>query len=153
MIASPSARLPRHDRPMPSATPYVTQVADGVWFATGTDTNWMLLRDGSDVTLIDSGYPGDVDAVEASVRQIGTRPEDVRAWVAGGHALEEQAHAVPSELLAVLDEKSLVHALFCVCVFPVPLGLEGAHEKRVGRAWDVDVPVFLDKVEGLFVTP
>ncbi|WP_375491024.1 MBL fold metallo-hydrolase [uncultured Jatrophihabitans sp.] len=64
---------------MPSSSPHVTQVADGVWSATGTDTNWVLLRDGSDVTLIDAGYPGDADAVEASVREIGARPEDVRA--------------------------------------------------------------------------
>jgi glyoxylase-like metal-dependent hydrolase (beta-lactamase superfamily II) len=39
----------------------------------------VLLRDGTDVTLIDTGYPGDIDALEQSVREIGARPEDVRA--------------------------------------------------------------------------
>ena len=57
----------------------ITQIADGVYFAQGQDVNWVLLRDGNDVTLIDAGYPGYVKAVEGSVRSIGARPEDVRA--------------------------------------------------------------------------
>jgi glyoxylase-like metal-dependent hydrolase (beta-lactamase superfamily II) len=57
----------------------VVEVADDVFLGRGTEVNWVLLRDGSDVTLIDSGYPGDVERVEASLRAIGRRPEDVRA--------------------------------------------------------------------------
>ena len=57
----------------------VTQVADDVFVAHGTDCNWILLRDGTDVTLIDSGYPGDVDVLEASIREIGAQPQDVQA--------------------------------------------------------------------------
>ncbi|WP_344196953.1 MBL fold metallo-hydrolase [Aeromicrobium alkaliterrae] len=45
----------------------------------GTAVNWILLREGRDLTLIDAGYPGDVAALEASIAEIGHRPEDVRA--------------------------------------------------------------------------
>ena len=57
----------------------VDEVAHDVFLGRGTDVNWVLLREGSDVTLIDSGYPGDTDRVEASIRAIGRRPADVRA--------------------------------------------------------------------------
>jgi glyoxylase-like metal-dependent hydrolase (beta-lactamase superfamily II) len=57
----------------------VRQVADDVFHVRGTEVNWYLVRDGADVTLIDSGYPGDLGRVEESVRTIGRRPEDVRA--------------------------------------------------------------------------
>jgi glyoxylase-like metal-dependent hydrolase (beta-lactamase superfamily II) len=57
----------------------VREVADDVFHVRGTEVNWYLLRDGDDVTLIDSGYPGEVARVEESVRAIGRRPEDVRA--------------------------------------------------------------------------
>jgi glyoxylase-like metal-dependent hydrolase (beta-lactamase superfamily II) len=55
------------------------QVTENVFFASGTAVNWVLLRDGSDLTLIDGGYPGDLAAVEATIRHAGGRPEDVRA--------------------------------------------------------------------------
>jgi glyoxylase-like metal-dependent hydrolase (beta-lactamase superfamily II) len=58
---------------------HVSEVADDVFLVRGTEVNWILVRDGADVTLIDSGYPGDTAAVEASIRAIGCRPEDVRA--------------------------------------------------------------------------
>jgi glyoxylase-like metal-dependent hydrolase (beta-lactamase superfamily II) len=57
----------------------VIEVADDVFLARGTDVNWVLLRDGDGVTLIDGGYPGDAGRVEATLRAIGRRPEDVRA--------------------------------------------------------------------------
>jgi glyoxylase-like metal-dependent hydrolase (beta-lactamase superfamily II) len=55
------------------------EAADGVYLCNGSDVNWVILRDGDDLTLIDSGYPGDVRAVEASIRAIGREPSDVRA--------------------------------------------------------------------------
>jgi glyoxylase-like metal-dependent hydrolase (beta-lactamase superfamily II) len=55
------------------------EVAPDVFLGRGTYVNWVLLRDGTDLTLIDSGYPGDVAAVEASIRALGRAPEDVRA--------------------------------------------------------------------------
>lgn len=57
----------------------VTEVASDVFFCRGTEVNWYLVRDSSDLTLIDTGYPGDLGRVEASVRAIGCRPEDVHA--------------------------------------------------------------------------
>jgi glyoxylase-like metal-dependent hydrolase (beta-lactamase superfamily II) len=57
----------------------VEQVAEGVFLGRGTDVNWILAVDGDDLTLIDTGYPGDRSALEASIRALGRRPEDVRA--------------------------------------------------------------------------
>lgn len=57
----------------------ITQVADGVFFGRGTEVNFVVLRDGSDVTLIDTGYPGDRRTVEDALREIGAQPADVRA--------------------------------------------------------------------------
>ncbi|WP_229051545.1 MBL fold metallo-hydrolase [Aeromicrobium sp. Leaf350] len=55
------------------------RVTSSVFRAEGTAVNWVILREGRDLTLIDAGYPGDVDAVLASVAAIGHRPEDLRA--------------------------------------------------------------------------
>jgi glyoxylase-like metal-dependent hydrolase (beta-lactamase superfamily II) len=55
------------------------EIAKGVFLAGGTDVNWVLVREGSDLTLIDAGWFGDLPAVERSVRDAGARPEDVRA--------------------------------------------------------------------------
>ncbi|MGJ0118441.1 MBL fold metallo-hydrolase [Williamsia sp. MIQD14] len=62
----------------------ITTVEDGS--ANGTahlihseHVNWVLLRDDSGITLIDGGYPKQVDDVIASVREIGAQPGDIRA--------------------------------------------------------------------------
>ena len=55
------------------------RVSENVFLAAGTTVNWVLLRDGADLTLIDGGYPGDLAAVEESIRVAGGRPQDVRA--------------------------------------------------------------------------
>lgn len=57
----------------------VTQVTDDVFMVTGTEVNWVILREGSDLTLVDGGYPGDAAAVVASVESIGRRVEDITA--------------------------------------------------------------------------
>lgn len=57
----------------------VIEVAADVFQARGTDVNWYLLRDGRDVTLVDTGWAGDRPDVLASVRAIGARPTDVVA--------------------------------------------------------------------------
>lgn len=59
--------------------PGATEVARDVFFVEGEAVNWVLLREGTDLTLVDTGYPGDVDALERSIRDLGRRPEDVRA--------------------------------------------------------------------------
>jgi len=40
--------------------------------------NWVLLQEGTDLTLIDGGYPGQADKVVESIERIGRRPEDIR---------------------------------------------------------------------------
>lgn len=57
----------------------VRQVAEGVYMATGSDVNWGIIADGDALTLVDAGYPGDVRSVEDSIREVGRRPEHVRA--------------------------------------------------------------------------
>lgn len=59
--------------------PDLVQAAENVFLASGTAVNWVLVREGTDLTLIDGGYPGDVAAVEASIRALGRDPRDVRA--------------------------------------------------------------------------
>ncbi|MEV6287699.1 MBL fold metallo-hydrolase [Kribbella sp. NPDC051770] len=57
----------------------VVEAAENVFLVRGSAVNWILLRDGTDLTLVDSGYPGDLNDVEESIRSIGRRPEDVQA--------------------------------------------------------------------------
>lgn len=55
------------------------EVADGVFCVEGTAVNWVLLRDGGDLTLIDAGWSGDTGRVEDSIRALGRHPTDVQA--------------------------------------------------------------------------
>ncbi|CAM3120875.1 MBL fold metallo-hydrolase [Prescottella defluvii] len=59
----------------------VEEVAPGVFRGSGTHVNFVLLRDGDALTLIDGGYPGDVSAVEGAIRSLGRRPEDVQGML------------------------------------------------------------------------
>ncbi|MBV9337809.1 MAG: MBL fold metallo-hydrolase [Solirubrobacterales bacterium] len=54
------------------------QVAENVFAFTGTETNWIIVQDGTDLTLIDAGWHGDIKDVEASIRLLGRQPQDVR---------------------------------------------------------------------------
>ncbi|AUN39830.1 MBL fold metallo-hydrolase [Tsukamurella tyrosinosolvens] len=90
------------------------ELAPGVWFGTGTHVNFLALVDGADVTLIDAGWAGDVDRVEAQLASIGRRPQDVRAILVthahidhvGGIAKLHERYGTP--VLAHPDE--LAHA-------------------------------------------
>lgn len=106
---------------------HVTQVADGVWFARGTDTNWVLLRTGSDVTLIDSGWPGDADAVEASIRWIGAQARDVRAL------LITHAH------VDHVGGANHLHEHFGIPAFTDPVEVAHAHRDHLEQADQRDV--------------
>ncbi|MGE5289559.1 MAG: MBL fold metallo-hydrolase [Micromonosporaceae bacterium] len=57
------------------------QAAAGVWLVTGTDTNWVLVADGDEVTLVDAGFPRDLPRVLSSLERIGRAPGDVTAIV------------------------------------------------------------------------
>ncbi|WP_208820010.1 MBL fold metallo-hydrolase [Pseudonocardia alni] len=63
----------------PAGPPVVEQVDRGTFLVTGTDVNWVLLREGDALTLVDGGYPADVPAVEHSVATLGLHPRDVVA--------------------------------------------------------------------------
>ena len=55
------------------------EVAADVFCVEGTAVNWVLLRDGTELTLIDAGWVGDTSAVEDSIRALGRHPLDVQA--------------------------------------------------------------------------
>lgn len=57
---------------------HVVQVAEDVYCARGTEVNWVIVREGSDLTLVDAGWRGDYDRLEASIREVGGRLEDIR---------------------------------------------------------------------------
>jgi len=41
----------------------VVEVAPGVWHARAKHVGWVLVSDGDAVTLVDTGYPGDLERV------------------------------------------------------------------------------------------
>ena len=43
------------------------EVRKNVYWGAGTDVNWFVVRDGADLTLIDSGYPRAPKALLASI--------------------------------------------------------------------------------------
>ena len=61
--------------------------------------NWVFLQDDSGITLIDGGYPKQVDAVLGSIRAVGAEPEQIRG------ALVTHAHVDHIGGLGVLAEK------------------------------------------------
>lgn len=73
----------------------IEDLGSGVFFVQGRDVNWLLVRDGTDLTAIDSGYPGYLPAFEASVHAIGSRLQDIRA-VLITHAHVDHTGAVNS---------------------------------------------------------
>ncbi|MFI5685100.1 MBL fold metallo-hydrolase [Streptomyces sp. NPDC051636] len=57
----------------------VRQVADGTYLVHGSNTNWVILKDGDALTLVDTGYPGDRLQVLDSLTAVGGAPEAVAA--------------------------------------------------------------------------
>ncbi|AOR36311.1 MBL fold metallo-hydrolase [Streptomyces fodineus] len=57
----------------------VRQVADGTYLVHGNHVNWVILKDGDAVTLVDTGYPGDREGVLESLAAVGSSPEAVTA--------------------------------------------------------------------------
>lgn len=56
------------------------QIADDLALVSGSaGVNWILVRDGRALTAIDAGYPGDAEAMIASIRAWGHRPADLQA--------------------------------------------------------------------------
>lgn len=59
----------------------VVEVASGVFQARAKHVGWVLVTDGDEVTLVDTGYPGDRERVITSLHKIGRSPADVAAVV------------------------------------------------------------------------
>ncbi|GAA2440326.1 MBL fold metallo-hydrolase [Streptomyces glaucus] len=57
----------------------IVHVRDQVYLVTGSNTNWVIVKEGNSATLIDTGYPGDHDKVLASLASVGLAPGDVTA--------------------------------------------------------------------------
>ena len=102
-------------------------VAGGVFFARGTDVNWVIVRDGTSLTLIDTGYPADVAAVEESIREIGSQPEDVVAILL--------THAHIDHIGAV----NHLHETYGTPVYVHPLEVAHAHRQYLEQAGRLDV--------------
>src|SRR5699024_6988472 len=102
----------------------IQEIATDVFAVEGIASNWTLLREGRDLTLIDAGYPRDLDGVLASIGHLGRRLEDVRG-VLITHAHVDHVGSLPA-----------LHALH-----PVPLH---AHERELpmlrGRAHEQASP-------------
>lgn len=60
---------------------HIEELADGVFSVEASHTNFALVVDRSNVTIVDSGYPKDRDLVDASVTRIGRTLADVHAMV------------------------------------------------------------------------
>ncbi|MGP9844611.1 MBL fold metallo-hydrolase [Brachybacterium sp. 107] len=69
-------------------------IADDVFMVSGIASNWTLVREGRDLTLIDAGYPKDLGAVIAAVEHIGNRVEDIRGALIT-HAHVDHVGALP----------------------------------------------------------
>lgn len=69
------------------ATLTTVEVSPGVYFVQGPASNWTILAENGEVSLIDCGYPGDWQAVQGSLRSVGYSPADVaRLFVTHGHS-------------------------------------------------------------------
>ncbi|MBF6222615.1 MBL fold metallo-hydrolase [Nocardia abscessus] len=55
------------------------QVGDGVYLVRTPLVNWAILVDGSDVVLVDTGYPGQLPLVLDSIRALGKNPRNLAA--------------------------------------------------------------------------
>lgn len=60
-------------------TDTIVQVGTGTYLVHGSSTNWIVISEGGEATLVDTGYPGDHDQVLWSLAELGQRPADVRA--------------------------------------------------------------------------
>lgn len=81
----------------------VVEVAPGVHHAQSKHVSWILITDGADITLVDSGYPGDRPRLIASLEKIGRSPADIGAILLthghpdhiGSAEYLRRAHGVP----------------------------------------------------------
>jgi glyoxylase-like metal-dependent hydrolase (beta-lactamase superfamily II) len=115
----------------------VDEVAPDVFLAKGTEVNWYLIRDDQAVTLVDTGYPGDLARVEESLRAIGRRPEDVHA------ILLTHAH------VDHMGAANHFHDRYGTPVYTDPVEVRHAHRDYLEQATALDVAANLWRPEVL----
>ena len=59
------------------------EVAPGVHFVEGPASNWTVLAGDGTLTLVDAGYPADLELVERSLREVATATGDADARLTG----------------------------------------------------------------------
>ena len=64
----------------------IEEVGPGIYFVTGPASNWTILAGGDDVTLIDAGYPADLDGVLGSIASVAPRRPLRNVLVTHGHS-------------------------------------------------------------------
>lgn len=65
----------------------INEIAEGVFFVHGPESNWVVLCDADSVSLIDTGYPADHGLVLESIRATGRQPEQLRTiLITHGHS-------------------------------------------------------------------
>ena len=119
------------------------QIADGMWMGRGTDVNWMLVRDGSDLTLVDAGYPADIARLEADLRSIGHDLGDI------GAVLVTHAHIDHIGGLQGLLSRHDVPVLMAAQELPLATGEQekpGSGSELVRMAWRPNVAMWLGRV-------
>ena len=99
----------------------------GVTFVRGRDVNWLLVRDGDSLTVVDGGYPGYRSAFESSVGAVGATLPDIRA-VLLTHAHVDHMGAANS-----------LHERYGVPVYVDPIEVAHARRDRLEQAGPADI--------------
>lgn len=124
----------------------VREVAPGVWQARAKHVGWVLVVDGEEVTLVDTGYPGDRERVIASLEKVGRSPADVAAVIL--------THAHPDHLGSAEYFRTVVGKPVLVHELEVP-NATGERIEQVSiatllaRIWRPDVAVWVRDVMSL----
>ncbi|POX57950.1 MBL fold metallo-hydrolase [Streptomyces sp. Ru62] len=92
----------------------VVHIGHDVHLVSGSNTNWVIVKDGAEATLVDSGYPNDHDLLLASLDVLGLKPEAVRAILVT-HAHNDHIGAAERLRLAygtpvLMHEEEVPHA-------------------------------------------